>query len=71
MYPRCKVGLSSLSHPEYILMKIISLLAFFWLSSGFAVYRLLPGWTLVVYGCLSALYLATWLILRRGFYPAE
>ncbi|MFD1875279.1 hypothetical protein [Hymenobacter bucti] len=52
-------------------MKIVFLLALLWLGGGLAVYHLLPVWTLVAYGFLSMLYLATWLTLRRGFYPAE
>jgi hypothetical protein len=52
-------------------MKIIALLAFIWLGGGFAAYHMLPVWTLLIYGFLSVLYLATWLILRRGFHPAE
>jgi hypothetical protein len=52
-------------------MKIISLLAFFWLVGGLAVYHLLPVWTLLAYSFLSVLYLATWLVLRRGFHPVE
>ncbi|WP_233635639.1 hypothetical protein [Hymenobacter setariae] len=52
-------------------MKILFLVASIWSGGGVAVYHILPLWALVVYGLLSLFYLATWLTLRRGFYPVK
>ncbi|MBJ6144832.1 hypothetical protein [Hymenobacter sp. BT559] len=48
-------------------MKILFLISSIWSGGGFAVYHTLPLWAFVVYGLLSLFYLATWLMLRRGF----